>query len=148
MNTHVLISSDHAGFERKKWLEIFLQEHGYQVTDLGPEVFTPEDDYPAYGFTLGEAVAKESGSQGIAICGNGQGICVAANKVAGVRAVSAFTPAMAVSTRNDDNANVLCLPARFQADEEIGAIVLAWLETPFSNEERHQRRIGQLEAHL
>ncbi len=139
----LVISSDHAGFERKEWLKQFLAEHGYQVEDLGPTVEQPEDDYPGYGFALGERVVKDV-SRGVLVCGNGQGICIAANKVAGVRAVSAFTPEMAVSTRNDDDANVLCVPARFQTNEEIGAVVLAWLETPFSDEERHRRRIRQL----
>lgn len=140
----LVISSDHAGFERKEWLKQFLAQHGYQLQDLGPASYQADDDYPAYGLALGETVTKDPTTKGIAICGNGQGICIAANKVAGVRAVSAFSPEMAVSTRHDDDANVLCVPARFQTNEEIGAIVLAWLETPFSDEERHRRRIRQL----
>lgn len=143
-NTPVVISADHAGFARKEWLKQLLMGRGYQVTDLGPETLQPDDDYPAYAFRLAEAVVGDPLTKGILLCGNGQGICVAANKVTGIRAVSAFSPEMAVSTRNDDNANVLCLPGRFQENDEIGEIAIAWLETQFSDEERHHRRIGQL----
>jgi ribose 5-phosphate isomerase B len=139
------IASDHAGFEQKAWLKEQLSAAGYQLEDLGVAVLQPDDDYPQYGFALAERVAAEPDTLGILLCGSGQGICVAANKVNGARAVSAFSPEMAASTRNDDHANILCLPARFLSNDEVLAITKTWLETPVSNDERHVRRVTQIQ---
>jgi len=144
MPATVYIAADHAGFERKEALKAALDAAGYAVEDLGAPTLQPDDDYPPYAFALADRVAASAGSHGILLCGNGQGVCIAANKVAGVRAATAVTPDMARSTRNDDDANVLCLPARFVSDEAAFAIAKTWLETPFSAEERHRRRLGQL----
>jgi ribose 5-phosphate isomerase B len=141
----IYIASDHAGFERKEWLREQLAGAGYQIEDLGAVALQPDDDYPQYGFALAERVAAEPDALGILLCGSGQGICVAANKVKGIRAVSAFSPELAASTRNDDHANILCLPARFLSDAEVLAITSTWLETPVSNDERHVRRVTQIQ---
>ena len=145
IQTQIYIASDHAGFERKDWLKQQLIAAGYQLEDLGAASLQPDDDYPQYGFALAERVVAEPEALGILLCGSGQGICVAANKVKGARAVSAFSPEMAASTRNDDHANILCLPARFLSNNEILAITTTWLTTPVSNDERHVRRVTQIQ---
>lgn len=145
IQSQIYIASDHAGFERKEWLREQLAGAGYQIEDLGAVALQPDDDYPQYGFALAERVAAEPDALGILLCGSGQGICVAANKVKGIRAVSAFSPELAASTRNDDHANILCLPARFLSDAEVLAITSTWLETPVSNDERHVRRVTQIQ---
>lgn len=140
----IYITSDHGGFEDKETLKQLLLEQGHTVEDLGPAQLEPTDDYPDFGIALGERVASEPGSMGVALCRNGQGICVAANKVTGIRAVTVFHPGMAASTRTDDDANVLCLSADHLDMEQIRAIVTRWLDTPFSGDERHIRRLAKI----
>ncbi len=142
----VYVAADHAGFERKEALKARLVAAGYQVDDLGAASLQPDDDYPQYAFALAERVAREPAAYGVLLCGNGQGVCIAANKIAGVRAATAVNPDMARSTRNDDDANVLCLPARFLSDDQAFEVARTWLDTPFSDEERHRRRLEQLAA--
>lgn len=139
----IFIAADHAGFARKEKLKDFLAKSGYEIEDLGANELNQDDDYPDYGLKLGEKVV-DSQVLGILVCGNGQGVCIAANKVQGIRAVSAFTIEMAKTTRLDDDANVLCLPGRFLSDQEVEEIVATWLETEFSKADRHQRRIEKI----
>lgn len=143
----VYIAADHAGFERKEWLKEQLSKAGHQIDDLGATTLQPDDDYPQYGFMVAERVATQPDALGILLCGSGQGICVAANKVHGAIAVSAFSPDMAAATRNDDHANILCLPARFLTDDEALAIATTWLATPNSTEARHERRVAAIHAY-
>ena len=139
----IYIASDHAGFERKAKLASKLKAAGYDVVDLGPTALNPDDDYPEFAARLARRVSQEGG-HGILLCGNGQGICIAANKITGIRAVSAYTPEQAQTTRTDDDANILCLPGRFQTDQEVWSVVEAWLSTSFSQAERHLRRIREI----
>lgn len=141
----IYIASDHAGFERKQMLKNYLVELGFEVKDLGPDTFDPQDDYPDFALPLAHQVANSPNDRGILLCGNGQGVCIAANKVQGIRAASAFSPEMAATTRADDNANILCLPGRFLDDETVKTIVKTWLETPFSGAKRHIRRLRKIE---
>lgn len=141
------IAADHAGFARKQLLAKALTDYGYVVSDLGAPEFVDGDDYPQYAFALGRRVTVEPDAKGILLCGSGQGVCIAANKVAGIRAVSAFSPEMAASTKTDDNANVLCLPARFIDDATALSITKTWLNTQFSEEPRHQRRLAEIEQY-
>ena len=133
------IASDHAGFDRKKMLKTFFQDKNIDLTDLGPQQYNEQDDYPDYALPLARVVAKNHG-KGILLCGNGVGVCVAANKVQGIRAGIGYSEYAAKSMREDDDTNILCLPSRFLSDEEIQAITQIWLQTPFSGHERHQRR--------
>ncbi|MBI2589562.1 RpiB/LacA/LacB family sugar-phosphate isomerase [Candidatus Berkelbacteria bacterium] len=144
---NIYLGSDHAGFEYKQKLIQLLREHEQdlglsQIIDLGPETLTPDDDYPEYAFRVAEQVANAPAALGILICGNGQGVCLAANKVVGSRAVSAFSPLMAASTRTDDHANILCLPARFLSWAQIQEIVTTWLKAQPNPEIRHLRRLA------
>lgn len=140
----IAIGSDHAGFELKEEVKKFLNEKGYEYDDLGAEKIDPNDDYPEYGKKVGEAVASGKYDRGIVICGTGIGISVAANKVHGVRASTCYTAEMAKMAREHNDSNVLALGGRIKTEEPVLDIVGVWLDTPFSNGERHKRRIEQI----
>lgn len=137
------IASDHAGFERKEVLKEYLGELGYDPIDLGATEFDPTDDYPDYAFELAQRVVEDE-AMGIVLCGSGQGVCIASNKVQGIRAILGYNVFAARSSRADDDANILCLPGRDLEEETVQEIVKAWLETPFTGEDRHQRRINKI----
>ena len=141
------LGSDHAGFKLKESVKKVLDELGETYRDLGNAIEDPADDYPDYAFAVGQAVAKEPGSFGILSCGSGEGVCIAANKVRGVRAVVAENHDVAAKTRAHNDANVLCLSGWHQTETEIRPIIAAFLGTPFSAEERHARRIEKISAY-
>lgn len=140
----IYLGSDHAGFELKQALGRYLQEAGHDVLDLGNTELDPDDDYPDYAFDVGEAVAKEPEAFGVLVCGSAQGVCMAANKVKGVRAAPIASEDEAKKTREHNDANVLCLSGWNQSIVEAGKIVATFLSTPFSDEERHARRLGKI----
>jgi ribose 5-phosphate isomerase B len=140
----IYLAADHAGFERKELIKKYLDELGYEVKDFGAETLNPKDDYPDYAYPLAQAVAKDD-TRGLLFCGNAQGVCIVANKVSGVRAALGYSEYGAVSSREDDASNVLCVPGRALTDEEAMIIVKSWLETEFSGEERHKRRLSKIE---
>lgn len=144
----LLIASDHAGFALKQALQKQLPGAGWK--DLGP-AGTDRVDYPDFARLLSEQVAAAGPTaRGILICGSGIGMCMAANKVDGVRAALADNPVAARLSREHNDANVLCLGARFVAPEYAAEIVQAWIDTPFSNDPRHMARvekIRELEKH-
>jgi ribose 5-phosphate isomerase B len=140
----IAIGSDHAGYELKENVKKFLKEKGYEYHDLGAEILDPQDDYPEYGRKVAEAVASGEYDRGIVVCGTGMGISIAANKVPGIRAAICYTTDMARISRAHNDANVLALGGRLVARELASDIVAVWLETPFSEEERHMRRIQQI----
>jgi ribose 5-phosphate isomerase B len=144
----VFLASDHAGYELKEVLNTFLTEHKIPAEDLGPHAFNPNDDYTEYMFALASAVVGEKGSFGIGIGGSGQGEAMAVNRVKGARASVFYGGNIDVLkvSRKDNGANVLCLGARFLSQDEAKRAVEYWLKTPFSNEERHMRRIQKLDT--
>ncbi len=152
----IYIASDHAGFELKESISIFLKEHGVTVEDQGPLSLDPTDDYPDYILPMAAKVAQHKGSYGIAIGASGQGEAMVANRIKGVRAAVYYGPAhqsqtdtdgksldLLTSTRVHNDANVLALGARFLSVEEAKKAVLTWLQTAFSGDERHMRRIAK-----
>ncbi len=142
----IYFASDHAGFEMKEKLKEFLKEKGYEVEGLGDFVYDKQDDYPDFIFKAAKAVAEDEGSKGIILGGSGQGEAIAANKVKGIRAVVYYGgPEDIVKlSREHNDANILSLGARFLSEEEAKKVVDLWLKTPFSGEERHQRRIQKI----
>lgn len=142
----VFLASDHAGYELKEALGIFLNERGYVVEDLGPSSFDPADDYPDTIGPLARAIADDKTAFGIAIGASGQGEAMVCNRTAGVRAAVYYEGNKEIIklSREDNDANVLSLGAKFLTQEEAKEAVLLWLETPFSNEERHARRVSKL----
>jgi ribose 5-phosphate isomerase B len=141
---HIYIGADHGGIAAKDALTLFLRALGHEVTDVGPHQAVPTDDYPPFARAVGEGVRDTHGSCGILLCRSGEGMEMAVNKIRGIRGALVWKEEVAVETRRDNDANVLVLPADFLNSTEIEAIAKAFLDTPFSGEERHQRRINQL----
>lgn len=140
----VAIGSDHGGFEYKGKIIDFLNKNGYEVKDFG--TYSNEScDYPEYAHQVANAVVSGEFDRGILICGTGIGMSIAANKVKGIRAALCSDTFSAHATREHNDSNVLCLGARAIGDELALDIVKVWLETNFSNGERHLRRINMLE---
>lgn len=139
----VFIASDHAGLAAKDELKQALNTE-YELIDLGPEELNPADDYPIYAKKVAEAVSAEAGTRGILVCGSGQGMAIAANKFKGIRAAVVWDEEVARETRADNDSNILSLPARFLTHVQAMHITKTWLAAPFSNQERHQRRINEI----
>ena len=140
----VHIATDHAAFELKEYLVAELQARDYEVVDHGAASYDAADDYPTFVIPCAEAVAAEPGSLGVVLGGSGNGEQIAANKVKGIRAALAYNPELARLGRQHNNANCVALGGRMQPLDESLAIVLAFLETPWTNEARHARRIEML----
>lgn len=139
----VFIASDHAGFDRKQQLASKL-EQGYQVFDLGPYELNPDDDYPVYAKKVALAVKENPKSMGILVCKSGEGMAIAANKFNGIRAAIASSKEQAIETRKDNDSNVLSLSAGDLSDKEAFEVSKSWLDTPFSELERHERRLHEI----
>jgi len=133
------IANDHHGVELNHELTNYLESIGYDVVNYGPETTEPVD-YPIYAFKLGEAVANKNVDYGIVICNSGIGVSIACNKVKGVRCAKVNDEWEAKMTRLDNDANVIAVGSRLPIDE-LKNIIKVFLETDFSHEERHQRRI-------
>ncbi|GIJ36067.1 MULTISPECIES: ribose-5-phosphate isomerase [Micromonospora] len=140
----VYLGSDHAGFELKVHLANHLAKQGYEVVDIGPHAYDPEDDYPAFCLHAGTRVVADPGSLGVVIGGSGNGEQIASNKVAGVRAALAWNVETAQLGRQHNDANVVAVGARQHTLDEATAIVEAFLTTSFSGSDRHARRIAQV----
>lgn len=142
----IYLTSDHKGFKTKQEINDFLLSQNYQVTDLGPHTYDGDDDYPDYAFTLGETVVREK-SRGIIICGSGIGVCIATNKVKGVRAGYCESETHAILSRKDDDTNILVLDSLTFNSKSDFKIIEIWLNTPFSGESRHIRRLEKISAY-
>ncbi|TSC87254.1 MAG: ribose 5-phosphate isomerase B [Parcubacteria group bacterium Gr01-1014_8] len=158
----VYLATDHGGFELKNKLVEFITTLGHEAEDCGAFVNDPHDDYPALiaaaAKKLRDDVAKNIDSRAIVIGGSGQGEAIVANRFKGVRCALYYGPAqraqtdmsgkeldMLTSTREHNNANALSIGARFLSEQEVKAAVLKWLSTPFPGEERHVRRVKQID---
>jgi ribose 5-phosphate isomerase B len=141
---NVGIAADHGGFALKQRLVKSLREAGYEVVDFGAAAFVPGDDYSDYVVPLARAVARGHVERGIAICGNGIGACVAANKVRGVRAGLCEDHCVARQGVEDDAMNVLCLGAGVVGPAVGWDLVQTFLGTRFNEAERHRRRLAKL----
>jgi ribose 5-phosphate isomerase B len=139
----VAIGSDHAGFHLKNYLRDLLSREGHEVLDAGAN--TPESsDYPDYAARVGRLVVSGEAERGILVCGTGAGICIAANKIPGVRAAAVSEPVTARLARLHNDANIICFGERIVGPELAADIVRVFLETPFSEGERHIRRIRKV----
>lgn len=140
----VHIGTDHAGFELKEYIVAELGKAGYDVVDHGAKVYDALDDYPEPCIAAAEAVAADPGSLGIVLGGSGNGEQISANKVKGIRAILAWNEDTAKLGREHNNANVISIGARQHTQEEALQLVTWFLETPFSGDERHVRRINKI----
>jgi len=136
------IGSDHAGLELKTELIAHLVNSGHDVTDHGPYEYDALDDYPVFCIPAAIAAGKDPASLGIVLGGSGNGEQMAANKVKGVRAALAWSIETAKLGKEHNNANVVAIGGRMHSITECKAIIDAFIETPFSNDERHIRRIN------
>ncbi|MGI5840908.1 MAG: RpiB/LacA/LacB family sugar-phosphate isomerase [Patescibacteria group bacterium] len=142
----VYLGADHRGFKLKEIIKDKLREWDYDVVDLGNKSYEKDDDYSDYSLAVAEKTA--SGREtGVLVCGSGVGVCMAANKVKGVRAGMGLTERQVRVAREDDDINVLCLSSDFVNEEENLEMVKVFLETPFSSEEKHIRRINKIKEY-
>jgi ribose 5-phosphate isomerase B len=140
----VYLGSDHAGFELKAAIVAWLGEAGHEAVDCGPASFDPEDDYPVYVLPAARRTVGDPGSLGIVIGGSGNGEQIAANKVPGIRAALAWTADTARLAREHNDANVLSLGARTGSVADAVSFARIFVETPFSGEPRHARRLAMI----
>ena len=143
MPERIPIGADHAGYELKEILVAELERRGFDVEDVGTHS-NESTDYADYAHPVAREVETGEAKRGILMCGTGLGMSYAANRHPGVRAAVAWTPEVAASARQHNDANVLVLPARFIDAETARAILGAWLDTPFEGG-RHERRIAKIE---
>lgn len=137
----IIIGADHAGYELKEYLKHQLSDMGYDVEDKGT-YSSDSTDYPDYAHATAEAVLNEN-TEGILICGSASGVCITANKHQGIRAAQCWIPQIASLAKQHNNANMICLPARFVAKEFAMEIVEAFLNAEFEGG-RHERRVNKI----
>jgi len=141
----VIIGADHAGLEIKERIKKYLDKKGIRYEDLGADSLNKDDDYPDYAVKVARRVAKEKDSKGILVCGTGEGMVIAANKVKGIRAAAPYDSYTAELSRRHNDANILALRGRSFSFRKIRKIINIWLETEFSGEEKHKRRIEKID---
>ena len=140
--SRIVVGSDHAGFRAKETIKKYLESAGYQVEDVGTHS-EESVDYPDFGKAVGERVAAGNDTLGVAVCGTGIGISIAANKVEGIRAALAHDSLTARRAREHNDANVLALGGKVVGEDEAIAIVQEFLSARFAGG-RHQRRIDKI----
>ena len=143
----IYLGSDHAGFELKASLVQWLAQAGHEPVDCGPASYSPDDDYPVYVMRAASSTVADPGSLGIVIGGSGNGEQMASNKVPGVRAALVWNVETARLARQHNDANVLSLGAREYSIEDATMFAKVFVETPFSQEPRHVRRLAMIEAY-
>ena len=142
----IYLAADHRGFARKEALKKFLAERGIATEDCGALMYDPQDDYTDFAVAAAAKIAQNTQEhKGIFLCGSGQGMDIVANKFRGIRAALCWDMDEAKKSRNDDDANVLVLASDESDEMQASKIVTVWLETPFSGEERHIRRLKEIE---
>ncbi len=143
----IYVGTDHNGFRHKQKLVEYLKRAGYEVVDVGHDELVPDDDFPefAHRTVLAMLASDDPDPRGILLCGSGQGMCMAANRFNGIRAALGYDHVSARVARNDDDSNVLCIPARHIKSDETNLIVDTWLNTPFAGAPRFKRRIRQMD---
>lgn len=138
----IAIANDHGGYELKVHLVNYLKEKGYEVVDLGTDS-NQTVDYPLFGYKLGKEISTNKYDFGIAICGTGIGISIAANKVKGIRAALIYDEKTAILAKQHNNANIIALGGRTQTNREAEKLVDTFINSEF--ELRHQHRLDLLE---
>lgn len=146
---NIYLASDHAGFELKNHLAEYIKGLGFTVIDKGPFSLDPNDDYPDYMKLVAEEILKNpDSSRAIIIGGSGEGEAMAVNRFKGIRAGVYYGGALSIVelSRQHNNTNILSLGARFLSNTEAEQAVKLWLETPFTEEERHKRRLDKIDS--
>ena len=141
----IALGADHGGFPLKKYIVDAIESSGNRVLDLGTFDETPVD-YPDYAKSVAEALVSEQAQRGVLLCGSGVGACVAANKIAGIRACLCHDTYSAHQGVEHDDLNILCLGARVIGPALAVELVESFLRARFSGEARHRRRLGKIAA--
>lgn len=143
----VYLGSDHRGFHLKADVLAYLSKRDYDVEDVGDKELDPDDDFPQFAQAAALKVLGDDDARAILLCGGGQGMCMAANRFRGIRASVIWNETQARLTRNDNDSNILCLPAEvLENDEKLWqSIIDTWLTTPFADAERYRRRNRMLD---
>lgn len=143
---NIYIGSDHAGYELKEKIKTYIKDLGYEIEDKGAFSFEPTDDYPDFIVPVAEEVSKDKESLGVILGGSGQGEQISANKIDGIRAIEYYGGNLEIVKlgREHNDANILSLGARFVNEQEAEEAVRLFIETPFSNDERHKRRLDEI----
>ncbi|HZZ98320.1 MAG TPA: RpiB/LacA/LacB family sugar-phosphate isomerase [Candidatus Saccharimonadia bacterium] len=142
----IYLGADHGGFQHKEAIKKWLESVGQQFEDVGAASLDPADDYPKFAFAVAKKVAADQQGIGIVLCRSGGGMAIAANRVKGVRAVDCLNTESVLHAREHNDANVLSLPADSMSEQDAIAMVKLFLETKFSGDDRHKRRIAELDA--
>jgi len=140
----IYLGADHAGFEYKEQIKEYLIKEQYDVIDCGAYIFDTSDDYPDFINKVGENVGKNIGSYGIIFGKSGAGECIVANKYKGARAFLAINEKNVKLARTDNDANIISFGSEIVSLQEAKNLIKLFLETPFSQEERHIRRINKI----
>ena len=127
----IIIGADHGGFELKERIKKYFDENKIEYFDIGAKVEDSNDNFPEIALPLAKEVANNKYEKGILICGSGVGVCMAANRVKGVRAVNCVSEEIAKMSRLHNDSNVLCLGGRFVSEEEAIKIIDVWFNTEF-----------------
>lgn len=138
----IAVGSDHAGFEYKTYIISLIKKYGYQIQDFGP-ASDLSVDYPDYAHPVAQAVENKSADLGVLICGSGNGVCITANKHSGIRAALCWKPELAALSRQHNDANILCIPARFISKQMTAKIIKAFFDSTFEGG-RHQNRVNKI----
>jgi ribose 5-phosphate isomerase B len=142
----VYVGADHNGFFLKQKLVDYLAKQGYQVVDDGNNKLDPADDYPVFAErAVKDVLDGKDDARAILICGSGQGMCIAANRFKGIRAAVGYDHESVRASRNDDNVNILCLPARTLAQDAAYDLVDTFLRTEFAAADRFNRRLAEID---
>lgn len=145
----IYLGSDHQGFHLKEKVFAYLAKHGYDVEDVGDKTLDPDDDFPEFAQAAALRIigSEDKDPRGILLCGGGQGMAMAANRFRGIRASVIWNAFEAKMTRNDNDSNVLCIPARILENDESAweGIIEVWLNTPFATATRFKRRNAQID---
>lgn len=140
----IFIASDHRGFELKQQLYQRLVDEGFKITDLGNDHLDPNDDYPDFALGVAKAVVADPQNRGIILCGSGVGVDIVANKIPGIRSALVFDVPRSKQSREHEDVNIISLPADILDEELSWEMVKTFLNTPFSSDERHVRRLQKV----
>lgn len=140
----VYLGTDHAGFEYKEKVKSLLEKMGYEPVDCGAFEYNKDDDYPDFCAEAARGVVKDPGSFGIVFGKSGAGECIVANKIHGIRAFLAINEKNVKLAREHNDANVMSIGFEFIKEDDLGSLLKTFLETPFTGEERHKRRIEKI----
>ena len=142
----IFLGADHRGFDLKEKIKEWLKDKGRQVEDLGAYTLDPSDDYPDFAFAVAAKVANDpEHDRGVLFCGSGVGMDIAANKFKSIRATVVGSAEAAEHARSHDDVNIISLAADWIPPEAAGKVIQSFLDTPFSGEERHARRLMKIQ---